>query len=43
MKIVRFAHMGYACTMKDAKTGIDAFADAMAKNGFKAGKVQVSV
>jgi len=29
-KIVRFAHMGYACTMKDAKTGMDAFTDALA-------------
>ena len=34
-KIVRFAHMGFACTMKDAKTGYDAFCDAMAKKGFK--------
>lgn len=34
-KIVRFAHMGYACTMKDAKTGMDAFVDAMSKNGYK--------
>jgi serine---pyruvate transaminase len=33
-KIVRFAHMGYACTMKDAKTGLEAFKDAMAKNGY---------
>ncbi len=29
-KIVRFAHMGYACTLKDAKTGMNAFVDAMA-------------
>ena len=42
-KIVRFAHMGYACTMKDAKTGMDAFSDALAKNGFKAGQAKVSV
>ena len=34
-KIIRFAHMGYACTMNDAKTGMNAFKDAMAKNGFK--------
>ncbi len=34
-KIVRFAHMGYACTMKDAKTGYDAFRDALAKAGYK--------
>lgn len=39
-KIVRFAHMGYACTMKDAKTGMEAFTDAMAKNGFKANLVK---
>ncbi len=34
-KIVRFAHMGAACTMQDAKVGMSAFTDAMAKNGFK--------
>ncbi len=34
-KIVRFAHMGWACTMKDAKTGYDAFCDALAKSGYK--------
>lgn len=34
-KIVRFAHMGAACTMKDAQTGLKAFCDAMAKNGYK--------
>lgn len=34
-KIVRFAHMGYACTMKDAETGFEAFCDAMDKCGFK--------
>jgi aspartate aminotransferase-like enzyme len=34
-KIVRFAHMGYACTRKDAKTGMDAFAGAMTKSGYK--------
>lgn len=34
-KIVRFAHMGYACTMKDAKTGFEAFVDAMSKAGYK--------
>ena len=34
-KIVRFAHMGYACTMKDAQTGYDAFCDALAKSGYK--------
>lgn len=33
-KIVRFAHMGYACTMKDAKTGLKAFCDALAKAGY---------
>ena len=38
-KIVRFAHMGYACTKKDAKTGFDAFVDAMTKNGFKPAKL----
>ena len=36
-KIVRFAHMGAACTPADAKTGMNAFKDAMAKNGYKAG------
>lgn len=41
-KIVRFAHMGYACTMKDAKTGMDAFVDAMKKCGFKAKQTSVS-
>lgn len=30
-KIVRFAHMGYACTMTDAEKGVKAFTDAMAK------------
>jgi serine---pyruvate transaminase len=34
-KIVRFAHMGAACTMKDAKIGYDAFYDGMTKAGFK--------
>ena len=34
-KIVRFAHMGYACTMKDAKAGLDAFHHAMAKKGYQ--------
>ena len=34
-KIIRFAHMGYACTMKDAKTGYEAFCDALAKSGYK--------
>lgn len=28
-KIVRFAHMGAACTMPDAKRGLDAFCDAL--------------
>lgn len=28
-KIVRFAHMGAACTMQDAKRGIEAFCDAL--------------
>lgn len=32
-KIVRFAHMGAACTMPDAQRGFDAFCDAMAKKG----------
>ncbi len=35
-KIVRFAHMGSACTMADAKKGIDAFVSAMTKSGFNA-------
>lgn len=35
-KIVRFAHMGYACTMPDAKKGYEAFLDAMTKSGFNA-------
>jgi len=30
-KIVRFAHMGFACTLPDAKTGLDAFTDALKK------------
>ena len=34
-KIVRFAHMGAACTMEDAKTGMNAFTDAMAKKGYR--------
>ena len=33
-KIVRFAHMGAACTMADAKRGYEAFLDAMSKSGF---------
>lgn len=41
-KIVRFAHMGYACTMKDAKTGFNAFRDAMAKKGYRAGALSGS-
>ncbi len=32
-KIVRFAHMGAACTMQDAKTGMNAFTDALTKAG----------
>ncbi|HTL71382.1 MAG TPA: alanine--glyoxylate aminotransferase family protein [Candidatus Eisenbacteria bacterium] len=36
-KIVRFAHMGYACTPADAQRGYDAFVDGMTKAGFKAG------
>ena len=28
-KLVRFAHMGAACTMKDAKRGVDAFSAAL--------------
>ncbi|MBI4432501.1 MAG: alanine--glyoxylate aminotransferase family protein [Candidatus Omnitrophica bacterium] len=35
-KIVRFAHMGAACTLPDAQRGFDAFCDAMNKTGFKA-------
>ncbi len=35
-KIVRFAHMGSACTIEDAKRGYDAFLDAMTKLGFTA-------
>jgi aspartate aminotransferase-like enzyme len=38
-RIVRFAHMGYACTKKDAKTGMDAFVDAMKVNGFRKGAI----
>ena len=34
-KLVRFAHMGWACTAKDAKTGYDAFCDALANSGYK--------
>ena len=34
-KIVRFAHMGWACTMRDAKIGYEAFCDAMAQSGYK--------
>lgn len=34
-KVVRFAHMGYACTMKDAQKGFEAFCDAMAAAGYK--------
>ncbi len=34
-KIIRFAHMGAACTMKDAERGFNAFCDAMGKAGFK--------
>lgn len=34
-KIVRFAHMGAACTLKDAKTGYDAFCDALSVAGYK--------
>ena len=41
-KLIRFAHMGAACTLEDAKTGMNAFMDAMDKNGFKAKKTQVS-
>ena len=41
-KIIRFAHMGAACTTEDAKTGMNAFKDAMTKKGFKAGIAQVS-
>jgi len=32
-RIVRFAHMGAACTMPDAQRGFDAFCAAMAKKG----------
>jgi len=38
-KLVRFAHMGAACTLADAKRGYDAFCDAMAKVGFAIAKV----
>ncbi|MBI2095498.1 MAG: alanine--glyoxylate aminotransferase family protein [Candidatus Omnitrophica bacterium] len=34
-KIIRFAHMGAACTMDDARRGFGAFCDAMSKAGFK--------
>lgn len=36
-KIVRFAHMGAACTPADAQRGYDAFLDGLTKYGFKAG------
>ena len=42
-KIVRFAHMGASCTKEDAKTGMRAFADAMMKNGYKAGTLNPSL
>ena len=35
-KIVRFAHMGAACTTNDARRGFEAFCSAMGKVGFKA-------
>jgi len=35
-KVVRFAHMGAACTMEDAKYGFTAFCDAMLKMGYSA-------
>src|SRR3989338_8643866 len=35
-KIVRFAHMGSACTMEDAQRGYEAFLDGMTQSGFKA-------
>ena len=38
-KIIRFAHMGWACTAKDAKTGYDAFRDALAKAGYARAQV----
>lgn len=34
-KLVRFAHMGFACTRQDAQRGWNAFADAMTKKGYK--------
>ena len=34
-KIIRFAHMGYAGTLKDAETGYNAFIDSLNKVGFK--------
>jgi serine---pyruvate transaminase len=34
-KIIRFAHMGAACTKKDAQYGFEAFTAAMAKAGYK--------
>ena len=34
-KVVRFAHMGAACTMQDAGVGMNAFTDAMAKKGHR--------
>ncbi len=42
-KIVRFAHMGAACTMEDAKTGMDAFKQAMTKKGYKTKISQVNI
>lgn len=41
-KIIRMAHMGAACTMKDAQRGLEAFCDGMAKAGFKS-KVEQKV
>ena len=37
-KIVRFAHMGAACTQKDAERGFAAFCGALAQNGYAPAK-----
>ncbi|HXV19110.1 MAG TPA: alanine--glyoxylate aminotransferase family protein [Candidatus Omnitrophota bacterium] len=39
-KIVRFAHMGSACTLADAQYGFEAFCHAMQKAGFKSPALQ---
>ncbi len=41
-KIVRFAHMGAACTMPDAKRGFEVFRDALSKSGFNTAAARVA-